>query len=103
MQRSFLSRAPARALAPFLKSRIGELRDQPQTPTISGERAAYTRLFLMAHVPFRSLARLRLQCEAHASLAGERGSYSEGLGRGYRHALAEIDRTLSEQPPPIDA
>jgi hypothetical protein len=65
---------------------------------VRGERAAYTRLFLMAQVPFRSIARLRRQCEPHTESMPSGGAYGEGLGRGYRRALAEIDRTLEERP-----
>jgi hypothetical protein len=65
---------------------------------MNGERAAYTRL-LMAHVPFRSLGRLRSQCEAHLGLAGDPAPYSDGLGRVYRAALAEIDRRLVDGRP----
>ena len=103
MRRIFFSQVPARALLPFLERRMRELRDEPQNAGASGERAAYTRLFLMSHLPFRSLVRLRSHCEAHAGLTGNEDPYSEGLGRGYRRALVEIERTLGERRPPIDA
>jgi hypothetical protein len=53
----------------------------------------------MAQLPFRSLARLRSQCEVHAGLSVEGGSYSDGLAHGYRRALVEIDETLVEGRP----
>jgi len=57
----------------------------------------------MAHVPFRSLARLRRHCETHAGLLGGGDPYSEGLGRGYRRALVEINRATGESRPPVEA
>lgn len=103
MHRSLASRAPARSLIPLIKGWIRELGAQPRTGKTSGERAAYTRLLLMAHVPFRSLARLRKHCETHAGLIGGGDPYSEGLGRGYRRALVEIDRATGESRPPVEA
>lgn len=97
MEQTVSSRPAARTLVPFLKTKIDELNRQPSSARVSGERAAYTRLSLMAWVPFRSLARLRAHCEAHAELVGDSLPYSDGLGRGYLAALAEIDRTLRER------
>lgn len=90
-------------LVPFLKRKIEELNHEPSTPLVKGQRAAYTRLSLMVWVPFRSLGRLRADCEGYVGFAGDPSPYTDGLGRGYQAALVEIDRRLSELDRPIDA
>lgn len=103
MERTDPRRVPAKALLPFLKHKIDELGREASSPRVTGERAAYRRLSLMAHVPFRSLARLRSQCEAHTWLVDDGAPYSDGLQSGYRTALAEIERAFGEARASLDA
>ena len=98
MQQTVSPRAPARSLVPFLKGKIDELNHQPSSDLAKGQRAAYTRLSLMTRIPFRSLGRLRAQCEGYVGFIGDPAPYTDGLGRGYQAALVEIDRMLSDEP-----